>query len=149
MLVYCYAKKQYPRPNNAIGSILITIGVAVAMYGGAPTEQSKGQFLWWCAGVSVLLATLFTGALTGLQQESLYANAVDLQLDMWVIIALSIISQFYCTHSVHELATKENTVTVSFILTLRKFISLLISAVVFKNNFTFLHVIGTVFVGVG
>lgn len=39
--------------------------------------------------------------------------------------------------------------TVTFILTLRKFVSLIISAIVFKNNLTLLHVIGTILVIVG
>lgn len=179
MLVYCYVKKQYPRMTNAIGSVLISIGVALAMYGGAPTVENKGKFIYWCIGVAILLSTLITGAFTGLQQELLYAKygkhpdemlfythaiplpfflgiypqlqdtAVSLTYDGWILIVLNIISQFYCTHSVHTLATKETAVTVTFILTLRKFISLLISSIVFKNNITYLHVIGSIFVVVG
>lgn len=56
-----------------IGSILISIGVALAMYGGAPASEQKGVFLYWCLGVTILLATLITGAFTGLQQERLYS----------------------------------------------------------------------------
>lgn len=67
----------------------------------------------------------------------------------WLIIIFNIISQFLCTHSVHELATKETSTTVTFILTIRKFVSLLISSIIFKNNLTLLHVVGTVFVVVG
>lgn len=75
MLVYCCVKKQYPKLNNAVGSILISIGVALAMYGGAPTdEENKGTFLYWCIGVTILLATLITGAFTGIQQERLYSK---------------------------------------------------------------------------
>lgn len=75
MLVYCYSKNQRPKFNKAVGSILISTGVALAMYGGAPTDdQNKGQFIYWCIGVTILLATLFTGAFTGLQQEQLYSK---------------------------------------------------------------------------
>nr|XP_049698715.1 UDP-xylose and UDP-N-acetylglucosamine transporter [Helicoverpa armigera] len=180
MLVYCCVKKQMPKLNNAIGSILISAGVALAMYGGAPTdEENKGTFLYWCIGVTILLATLITGAFTGLQQERLYSKygkhpnemlfythaipmplffgissqlmneSTDLPLDGWLLIGLNILSQFYCTHSVHDLATKETSVTVTFILTLRKFASLLISTIVFKNNLNIFHVIGTLLVAVG
>ncbi|CAH0600806.1 unnamed protein product [Chrysodeixis includens] len=180
MLVYCCVKKQLPKLNNAVGSVLISIGVALAMYGGAPTdEENKGTFLYWCIGVTILLATLITGAFTGIQQERLYSKygkhpnemlfythalpmpvflgiypqlmdtSADLTSDTWLLIALNILSQFYCTHSVHELATKETSVTVTFILTVRKFLSLLLSTVVFKNNLTVYHVIGTVFVAIG
>lgn len=74
MLVYCYVKQQTPKVNKAIGSILISIGVALAMYGGAPVNsEQKGIFLYWCIGVTILLVTLITGAFTGLQQERLYS----------------------------------------------------------------------------
>lgn len=76
-------------------------------------------------------------------------TSADLEWDTWFLIALNILSQFYCTHSVHELATRETSVTVTFILTLRKFVSLLISSVLFKNNLTVYHIIGTMLVAVG
>lgn len=76
-------------------------------------------------------------------------TSADLTTDTWLLIALNILSQFYCTHSVHELATKETSVTVTFILTIRKFLSLLLSSIVFKNNLTVYHVIGTVLVAIG
>lgn len=79
----------------------------------------------------------------------LLSTASILPFAAWALIALNILSQFYCTHSVHELATKETSVTVTFILTLRKFASLLISTIVFKNNLNVYHVIGTVLVAIG
>ncbi|RVE55175.1 hypothetical protein evm_000073 [Chilo suppressalis] len=179
MIVYCIARKKSPKLSNAIGSVLISIGVALAMFGGAPTTENKGTFFYWCIGVTILLSTLVTGALTGLRQETLFRiygkhpdemmfythaiglpffvsiyphlqnTALNLQWDTWILITLNIIAQFYCTYSVHELATKETSVTVTFILTLRKFLSLLLSSIIFKNNLTVLHVIGTIFVTVG
>ncbi|XP_068628991.1 UDP-xylose and UDP-N-acetylglucosamine transporter-like [Battus philenor] len=180
MLVSWYAKNRRPKLNSVIGSVLISTGVAVAMYGGATlVEENKGNLLEWSLGVFILLSTLITGAFTGLQQEILYAKygkypeemlfythilplpmflgiypqlkeiASSLSNGIWLIILLNTISQFYCTHSVHDLASKENFVTVTFMLTLRKFVSLLISSIVFKNNFTYLHLLGTILVFVG
>lgn len=61
--------------SNAAGSVLITVGVSLAMYGGATiAEQNEGEFLYWCIGVAILLSTLVTGAFTGLQQEILYSK---------------------------------------------------------------------------
>lgn len=79
----------------------------------------------------------------------LQSTALSLPLDIWIIIALNILSQFFCTHAVHELATKETSVTVTFLLTVRKFISLLISSIVFKSRITVLHIVGTIFVIIG
>lgn len=76
-------------------------------------------------------------------------TSADLTSDTWFLIALNILTQFYCTHSVHKLATKETSVTVTFILTIRKFLSLLLSSLMFKNNLTVYHVIGTVLVAIG
>lgn len=75
--------------------------------------------------------------------------AVQLTYDTWLIIAVNILAQFYCMHSVHELATKETSVTVTLMLTLRKFISLLVSSLLFKNNLTVFHVLGTLLVVFG
>ncbi|XP_072935289.1 UDP-xylose and UDP-N-acetylglucosamine transporter-like [Epargyreus clarus] len=180
MLVSWYAKQRRPKVNSIIGSVLISIGVALAMYGGATVvDDIKGKFIYWCLGVVILLSTLFTGAFTGHQQEILYAKygkhpeemlfythalplplflgiypqlkstAIILSWEIWSIVAVNIISQFFCAHYVHKLATKEPSVTVTFILTIRKFVSLLISSIVFKNSLTLLHMLGTIFVVVG
>ncbi|CAH2242423.1 jg20426 [Pararge aegeria aegeria] len=73
MLVSWYAKKQRPRTKALIGSVIISIGVSLAMYGGATVvEERKGNYLHWCLGVTILLIMLIVGALTGLQQEILF-----------------------------------------------------------------------------
>ncbi|CAG9109848.1 unnamed protein product [Plutella xylostella] len=180
MLVSWHAKKQAPKLSSAVGSLLISVGVLLAMYGGATVaEQQKGTFFYWCIGVGILLTTLVTGAYTGLQQELLYTkygkhpdemmfytyaiplpmfmamypqmaeSTSSLQSDTWVLIAVNIMCQYYCTNSVHVLSTKETSVTINLILTLRKFMSLLISSIVFKNNITYLHVVGSVLVMIG
>lgn len=157
----------------SIGVLLATLG------GATVVEERKGNFLHWCLGVSILLSMLIVGALVGIQQEILftkygkhpeemvfYTHSLPLPLFLgifpqlynttfsltsfcWLILALNIVTQIYCSHSVHELATKETSMTVTFILTLRKFVSLLISSIVFKNNLTLLHIIGAVLVTVG
>ncbi|CAK1548096.1 unnamed protein product [Leptosia nina] len=179
MFVCWFVKNRVPKVNSILGSIIISCGVAIAMYGGAKVVEEEIKFLHWCAGVLILLATLITGAFTGLQQERLYSEygkcpeemlfythaiplpmfsvvlpqmltiAGSLSTSIWSILILNIFAQFYCAHSVHVLGTKETSVTVTFILTVRKFLSLLISSIVFKNSLTMYHVIGTVLVVVG
>lgn len=70
-------------------------------------------------------------------------TASSIPTNIWFLIIMNIISQFCCTYSVHKLATNETSVTVTFILTLRKFASLLFSSVVFKSNLTIYHIVGT------
>ncbi|GBP78504.1 UDP-xylose and UDP-N-acetylglucosamine transporter, partial [Eumeta japonica] len=115
--------------------------------GATIAEQKEGVFLYWCMGVAILIVNLFLGAFTGLQQERIYSiygkhpeevlfytNALALPFFLftyreirdaalgsswavWSLIVISVIPQSICTQAVHELATKENTVTVTFILT--------------------------------
>lgn len=99
------------------------------------------QMLFYTHALSL---PLFLGMYPGLKN-----TAMNVSLYCWCFIALNMLSQIHCTHAVHELATKETSMTVTFILTLRKFVSLIISAIVFKNNLTLLHVIGTILVIVG
>lgn len=75
--------------------------------------------------------------------------ALTLTSYLWYILALNIIAQIYCVHSVHVLSTKESSVTISFLLTARKFISLIISSIVFKNQLTIYHIFGSVLVSIG
>ncbi|XP_047525964.1 UDP-xylose and UDP-N-acetylglucosamine transporter-like [Pieris napi] len=179
MLVAWFVKNRVPKVNAIIGSVIISSGVTIAMYGGAKIIEEETKFLHWCIGVVILLTTLITGAFTGLQQERLYATygkfpeemlfythaiplplfliimpelgaiALSLPSYLWYILVLNIIAQFYCANSVHILGTKESSVTVTFILTVRKFVSLIISSVVFKNSLTIYHVVGTVLVVIG
>lgn len=61
----------------------------------------------------------------------------------------NVISQFVCISSVFVLTTQCSSLVVTLVLTLRKFISLIISVIYFKNVFTIYHWLGTVFVIVG
>lgn len=73
MLVSWFAKKQRPRTTALIGSVIISVGVSLAMYGGATVvEERMGNILQWSLGVTILLTMLIVGALTGLQQEILF-----------------------------------------------------------------------------
>ena len=75
MLVSWYAKNRRPRANAMIGSVIISIGVALAMYGGSTiVENTHGKFTHWCLGVIILLTMLFIGAFVGLQQEMLFTK---------------------------------------------------------------------------
>lgn len=56
------------------------------------------------------------------------------------------ITQFICISSVFVLTTECSSLTVTLVVTLRKFVSLLFSIFYFKNPFTFYHWIGTAFV---
>ncbi|XP_017023753.1 UDP-xylose and UDP-N-acetylglucosamine transporter [Drosophila kikkawai] len=61
----------------------------------------------------------------------------------------NVLAQHLCISSVYSLTTECTSLTVTLILTLRKFISLVFSIVYFRNPFTLYHWLGTVLVFVG
>ncbi|BFF92592.1 UDP-xylose and UDP-N-acetylglucosamine transporter [Drosophila madeirensis] len=61
----------------------------------------------------------------------------------------NVLTQHMCISSVYALTTECSSLTVTLIITLRKFISLVFSIVYFRNPFTAYHWLGTVMVFVG
>ncbi|ELU12113.1 hypothetical protein CAPTEDRAFT_175809 [Capitella teleta] len=65
---------------------------------------------------------------------------------MWIYLIGNIITQYVCIRSVFILTTECTSLTVTLVVTLRKFISLIFSIIYFRNPFTVYHWIGTAFV---
>lgn len=61
----------------------------------------------------------------------------------------SIIVRYVCIKSVFILTTECTSLTVTLVVTLRKFFSLIVSIVYFQNPFTTVHWIGTSLVFIG
>lgn len=68
---------------------------------------------------------------------------------LWVYLILNCLTQYLCISSVFVLTTECTSLTVTLVVTLRKFISLLFSIVYFNNPFTIYHWIGTALVFLG
>ncbi|XP_052213649.1 UDP-xylose and UDP-N-acetylglucosamine transporter-like [Dreissena polymorpha] len=68
---------------------------------------------------------------------------------MWVFLAANTITQYICIRSVFTLTAECTALTVTLVVTLRKFISLILSIWYFNNPFTALHWLGTFFVFFG
>jgi UDP-xylose/UDP-N-acetylglucosamine transporter B4 len=73
---------------------------------------------------------------------------IDLPI-MWVYLIGNVLTQYLCISSVYVLTTECASLTVTLVVTLRKFVSLLFSIVYFKNPFTTYHWIGTILVFTG
>ncbi|XP_078341210.1 UDP-xylose and UDP-N-acetylglucosamine transporter-like isoform X2 [Crassostrea virginica] len=69
---------------------------------------------------------------------------------MWLFLIGNILTQYICIRSVFILTTECSALSVTLVVTLRKFVSLILSIFYFHNPFTYLHWIGTVctFIGV-
>lgn len=73
---------------------------------------------------------------------------VGLPLQLFYLIA-NVLTQYLCISSVYVLTTECSSLTVTLVVTLRKFVSLLFSIVYFSNPFTIYHWIGTLLVFIG
>lgn len=67
----------------------------------------------------------------------------------WFYLAGNVLTQYLCISSVYVLTTECSSLTVTLVVTLRKFVSLLFSIVYFRNPFTIYHWVGTTLVFIG
>lgn len=67
----------------------------------------------------------------------------------FVYLAANMLMHFVCISSVYVLTTECTSLTVTLVVTLRKFFSLIFSVFYFKNTFTTYHWMGTLLVFVG
>ncbi|CAG2113885.1 unnamed protein product [Medioppia subpectinata] len=68
---------------------------------------------------------------------------------LWLLLILNCLTQYICIRSVFRLTTECTSLTVTLVVTIRKFLSLIVSIVYFQNPFTASHWLGTVLVFVG
>lgn len=68
---------------------------------------------------------------------------------MWFYLFMNIITQYVCIRGVFILTTECASLTVTLVVTLRKFLSLIFSIIYFQNPFTVWHWVGTSVVFIG
>lgn len=65
---------------------------------------------------------------------------------LWLYLIGNMITQYLCISSVYVLTTECSSLTLTLVITLRKFFSLMFSIVYFQNPFTLAHWFGTILV---
>jgi len=68
---------------------------------------------------------------------------------LWLLLLLNCLAQYVCIRSVFVLTTECTSLTVTLVLTIRKFLSIIVSIFYFNNPFTTSHWLGTVLVFIG
>ncbi|GFQ69782.1 UDP-xylose and UDP-N-acetylglucosamine transporter [Trichonephila clavata] len=68
---------------------------------------------------------------------------------LWLCLIGNVITQYICVRSVFTIGSKYSSLTVTMIITCRKFISLIFSIIYFNNPFTPVHWLGTFLVFAG
>ncbi|KAH8267841.1 hypothetical protein KR026_009004 [Drosophila bipectinata] len=88
--------------------------------------------------------------LLAFEKESFRLPVLDLAVPLILVFLVgNVLAQHLCISSVYTLTTECTSLTVTLILTLRKFISLVFSIVYFRNPFTLYHWLGTLLVFIG
>ncbi|CAN9498834.1 unnamed protein product [Ophioblennius macclurei] len=68
---------------------------------------------------------------------------------MWIYLLINVVTQYVCIRGVFILTTECASLTVTLVVTLRKFLSLIFSIIYFQNPFTAWHWVGTAVVFLG
>ncbi|EDV30439.1 uncharacterized protein Dana_GF22938 [Drosophila ananassae] len=145
-----------------VGVVLLVVALFISSYMGITQEllyRKHGK----CAREALYYTHLLplpafllmhenirTHWLLAFKGESLHLPVFDLAVPLVLVFLLgNILAQHLCISSVYTLTTECSSLTVTLILTLRKFISLVFSIVYFRNPFTLYHWMGTLLVFVG
>ncbi|XP_022806161.1 UDP-xylose and UDP-N-acetylglucosamine transporter-like [Stylophora pistillata] len=130
-------KKRY-NFSKYISVLMITVGICLC------TLASANKLL---AGFLLLYKDI-------LRHFSIFNSSAPLILldssiqvpKLWAYLAGNIVTQYICIRSVYILTSECTSLTVTLVVTLRKFTSLMFSIFYFKNPFTLYHWCGTVLV---
>lgn len=74
-----------------------------------------------------------------------YSPTVPLP-SLWLFLIFNVLTQYVCIMGVYSISALSNSLTLTLVITLRKFISILISTVWFDNDFTMVHWVSVVLV---
>ncbi|NXQ43813.1 S35B4 protein, partial [Catharus fuscescens] len=101
-------------------------------------------------GFLFLAPNIYQHAVLFNQSELFQVPVLGLTLPiMWFYLLMNVITQYVCVRGVFILTTECTSLTVTLVVTLRKFVSLIFSILYFQNPFTGWHWLGTAFVFVG
>ncbi|NXD23249.1 S35B4 protein, partial [Spelaeornis formosus] len=101
-------------------------------------------------GFLLLAPNIYQHAVLFNQSELFRVPLIGLTLPiMWFYLLMNVVTQYVCIRGVFILTTECTSLTVTLVVTLRKFVSLIFSILYFQNPFTGWHWLGTAFVFVG
>lgn len=108
------------------------------------------QHLCSLPGFAIYAQSIWEHMIIATQSEPYEIPFIGLIIPMlWLWLILNVVTQYLCISSVYVLTTECSSLTVTLVITLRKFLSLIFSIVYFQNPFTVYHWFGTALVFVG
>ncbi|XP_017198174.1 nucleotide sugar transporter SLC35B4 isoform X2 [Oryctolagus cuniculus] len=101
-------------------------------------------------GFIFLASDIYDHAVLFNKSESYQIPVVGVTMPiMWFYLLMNVITQYVCIRGVFILTTECASLTVTLVVTLRKFVSLIFSILYFQNPFTAWHWLGTSLVFIG
>lgn len=101
-------------------------------------------------GFLLLSTNIYKHAVLFSQRSPMEVPVIGLSMPvMWFYLLMNVITQYVCIRGVFILTTECASLTVTLVVTLRKFLSLIISILYFQNPFTAWHWVGTAVVFLG
>jgi UDP-xylose/UDP-N-acetylglucosamine transporter B4 len=134
-----------------IGISLLSFSLFASAYLGIMQERLYGEYGNQSREVMfVAHAIPLPGFLLLFSDLSARFSEYNADISLWWILLINTVLQYLCMRSVYKLQTLCSSLTVTLVITLRKFVSLIISIVYFQNPFTTAHWLGAacVFIGV-
>uniref|UniRef100_L7M6B5 Putative solute carrier family 35 member b4 n=1 Tax=Rhipicephalus pulchellus TaxID=72859 RepID=L7M6B5_RHIPC len=120
-----------------------------ARHGKHPRESLFYVHALPLPGFLLLVPNIYSHAVLFNQSAPLPFPMLESIPRSWIYLLLNVITQYVCIRSVYVLTTECSSLTVTLVITLRKFVSLLLSIYYFQNPFTLTHWFGTVLVFTG
>jgi solute carrier family 35 (UDP-xylose/UDP-N-acetylglucosamine transporter), member B4 len=117
-------------------------------YGKHPNEALFYTHIIPLPGFLILYSNIHQHLINALHSETQSVFGVEVPIQAAYVLG-NMLTQFMCISSVYVLTTECTSLTVTMVVTLRKFASLLFSIVYFRHKFTFLHWTGALFVLIG
>ncbi|CAB0038670.1 unnamed protein product [Trichogramma brassicae] len=146
----------------AVGILLLTVALLIsarmgiyqeylyARFGKHPREALFYTHLLPLPFFFLLWSNLWDHAIIAANSPAIQLPLVGLAMPRMIAYLIgNVLTQYLCISSVFVLTTECTSLTVTLILTLRKFSSLIFSIVYFRNPFTHYHWMGTAFVFLG
>ncbi|XP_012273366.1 UDP-xylose and UDP-N-acetylglucosamine transporter isoform X2 [Orussus abietinus] len=119
-------------------------------YGKHPREALYYTHLLPMPFFLLLIPNILEHIKMALKSSVLELPLIGLQMPKTIVYLVgNVLSQYICIRSVYVCTSECTSLTVTLVLTLRKFISLIFSILYFKNPFTIYHWIGTILVFTG
>lgn len=119
-------------------------------YGKYPKEALFYNHFMPLPGFLLLSADIYNHCVYFSQSTPVQVPVIGLTMPvLWLYLLMNIITQYVCIRGVFILTTECASLTVTLVVTLRKFLSLIISILYFQNPFTAWHWVGTAVVFLG